>query len=323
VTATHRRPRRQHGFIAVGVVALAAAAAGLGFLVPGCAGSAAPAAKKSHDSPATAAATTGPPSTSAPATASPPRRTVSPFSARSLRAYLGSRAGHATAAVFDARTKTTWLLNRRSVQDTASIVKVEIMAAVLHNAQLAGRPLPPSQAALMTKMIENSDNQAATTLLAGLGGASGLARFGKSIGLDHTTPSTLALIPGTSLPGWGLTTTTALDQVTLLSKFAYPNSTLSGAARRQGLRLMEHIEADQGWGVSSGTAAGTTVALKNGWVPIPPSNHWQVNSIGWISGHGRDYVLAVLTDGNPSEAYGIATIEMISRAVYHSLGSGR
>jgi hypothetical protein len=51
---------------------------------------------------------------------------------------------------------------------------------------------------------------------------------------------------------------------------------------------------------------GVTVALKNGWKYVPActaqdeSCPWQVNSIGWVSGQGRDYVLAVLTTDDPA-----------------------
>jgi hypothetical protein len=47
---------------------------------------------------------------------------------------------------------------------------------------------------------------------------------------------------------------------------------------------------------------------------------WQVNSIGLILGKGRDYVLAVLTDGSPTEAYGISTIETVASTVFTELG---
>ena len=78
---------------------------------------------------------------------------------------------------------------------------------------------------------------------------------------------------------------------------------------------MEQIESDQRWGVSAGLPIGTSVALKNGWLPIGPNN-WQVNSIGWISGGGRDYTLAVLISGSPTEQYGIETVETVAAAVY-------
>jgi hypothetical protein len=294
-----------------------AAVPAIAFLAAGCGGSggagqpiAAP--RTGSHQPATAAS---PPASPDPA----PQVPASPFASRRLRSYLAGRAGHVTAALYDARTHRTWVLHPRFVQYTASIVKVEIMGTALAEAAAAGQDLPAAQAALMPSMIENSDNDSATALLADVGGPSAVARFDRSAGLSHTTPSTLALIPGTSLPGWGLTTTTARDEVTLVSKFAYPGPVLTDAAREYGLSLMEHIEADQDWGVSGGVPAGSTVALKNGWLPVGPSD-WQVNSIGWVLGHGRNYVLAVLTDGSPTEAYGIATIETIARDIYRSHG---
>jgi hypothetical protein len=244
--------------------------------------------------------------------------TPSPFAG--LTPYLARMAGYVTAALYDTRTRTTWVFHPGAVQDTASIVKVQIMGTALQEAEAAKEKLPQPEAALMTSMIENSNNQSATDLLQDVGGPGAVALFDHSVGLDHTIPSTLTLIPGTSWPGWGLTTTTAVDQVMLVSKFAYPNSVLSRASRRYGLSLMENIEPDQDWGVSAGLPDGTTVALKNGWLPLGPSD-WQVNSIGWIDGHDRNYVLAVLTRGSPTEAYGIETIQSIARAIFVQLGT--
>ena len=284
------------------------------FLVLGCAGPRGT-SQAVVTSPASAPEQTTSPASTPPAARAPAAR--SPFASRRLRAYLAGRSDVVTAALYDARTGRTWALHPRSVQYTASIVKVEIMGTALQEAAAAGQALPASEAALMRPMIENSDNDAATALLSDVGGPSAVARFDQSAGLDHTTPSTLALIPGTSLPGWGLTTTTALDEVALISDFAYPNPVLDDASRSYGLSLMEHIEADQSWGVSAGAGPGATIALKNGWLPVRDAK-WQVNSIGWISGHGRDYVLAVLTAGSPTEEYGISTIQTLARDVYQS-----
>ncbi len=247
---------------------------------------------------------------------------VSPFAI--LASYLARRHGSVTAAVYDKRTGRFWVLNGRARQDTASIVKVEIMGTALREAEVAGTPLSSAVQALMGPMIDNSDNSAATAMLAKVGGASAVQQFDLRAGLTHTTVSRLALIPGTQLPGWGLTKTTALDEVRLVSRFAYPNSVLSSAGRRYGLNLMEHVEADQVWGVSGGVPAGVTVALKNGWLPhnLAANSDWQVNSIGWIAGHGRDYVLAVLTNHNPSQAYGEETIQAIASKIFAELGPG-
>jgi Beta-lactamase enzyme family len=268
------------------------------------------------------APTTDPSKPAPPASARSPQGSsqpgpVSPFA--SLSSYLASRAGKITAALYDKRTRRTWVFHRGVRQDTASIVKVEIMGTALWEAQ-QGRPLSRAKRALMIPMIEQSDNTAATELLAAVGGPSSVQRFDRRAGLYDTTPSRKKYIPGTTLPGWGLTTTTAFDEVRLVSRFAYPNSVLTTGNRQYGLNLMEHVESDQAWGISGGVPAGTTVAIKNGWLPLAGEG-WQVNSIGWVSGHGRDYVLAVLTSHNPDETYGIDTIEAIARSVYAQLGS--
>jgi hypothetical protein len=43
-----------------------------------------------------------------------------------------------------------------------------------------------------------------------------------------------------------------------------------------------------------------------------------VNSIGYVNGDGRNYVIAVLTDG-ATEANGIATIEELSGFIWREL----
>lgn len=269
------------------------------------------------------ASSTPAPSSSSPQTTSAPSRRVrnaaSPFTRPGLRAFLARRSGNVTAAVYDVRARRVWVYRPGVREYTASIVKVEIMGTALQEAQQARQALPPAEQSLMPSMIENSDNDSATELLADVGGPGAVARFDRSAGMTGTQPSTLALIPGTPWPGWGLTTTTALDEVVLVSRFAYPNSVLSAASRQYGLSLMENVESDQDWGVSGGAPPGTTIALKNGWLPLGPAN-WQIDSIGWVDGHGRDYVLAVLTADNPSEAYGIDTIDGIASYLYRSRG---
>ena len=78
-----------------------------------------------------------------------------------------------------------------------------------------------------------------------------------------------------------------------------------------------------------------TVALKNGWKFLPTcakqddSCPWQVNSIGWVRGQGRNYVLAVLTTDDPPAPgtagldYGISTIQGVSQRVWANLAAGR
>ncbi|MHB8294787.1 MAG: serine hydrolase [Acidimicrobiales bacterium] len=237
---------------------------------------------------------------------------------QAVASYLATRSGQVTAAVYDASTGQTFQLNPGVSQDTASIVKVDILATALAQAQASGRPLPAGEAALAVPMIEQSSNQAATALWNDVGGAPGVAAFDSVLGLSATTPGANGY--------WGLTTTTASDQVTIVRALAYPGPHLSGPSRSFETDLMEHVIAYQAWGVSAGTPTGATIALKNGWLPLAASD-WQVNSIGWVSGagtgaSGNGYVIAVLTTGNPTMAYGIQTVQQVSSMASAVLTSG-
>jgi hypothetical protein len=312
--------RRSSEVAALSVVALLAA----GCASVGSSGTADPTpTSKFITSPAPTAPSTGSPSVPPAHGTSKPKGTGnSPFA--SLRSYLASRPAVVTAAVYDQKTGKTWVLHPGVAQDTASIVKVEIMGTALKQAQDAGSPLPGTELSLVQTMIENSDNNAATSLLADVGGPDAVKKFDDSVGMTGTTPhaTTPYIDNDPSLPAWGLTTTTASDEVKLISRFAYPNSVLNATDRSYGLNLMENVEADQRWGVTGGVPDGVTVALKNGWLPLNVASNsaWQVDSIGWIHGNGRDYVLAVLSDNNPTEQTGIDTIDHIAAVIYSQLG---
>ncbi len=237
----------------------------------------------------------------------------------SAAAYLGTRSGVVVAAVYDLGTQQSWTIGSAGqAQDEASVVKVDVLEALL-----AQRPggLPATDQALAQRMIEDSDNDAATTLWDTVGGASGIRAFNAHVGLNATAPSACVQCPGFPWPGWGLTTTTPLDQIALLRQLVSPSgSVLTAPERDYALRLMENVTADQRWGVSGGVPAQATVALKNGWLPLNAAQtDWQVNSVGWVSGLGRDYLIAVLSTQNPSEAYGIETISELSALVWQRM----
>jgi hypothetical protein len=53
--------------------------------------------------------------------------------------------------------------------------------------------------------------------------------------------------------------------------------------------------------------------------PEGTASDWQINSIGWVSGGGRNYLMAVLTTGNPTEQYGIDTIDQLAVMVWQDM----
>lgn len=234
--------------------------------------------------------------------------------------YVSGRNGVVLAAVYDLRTGQTWQLGQGKPQDEASVVKLDVLETLLAQRGRSGTELSASDRSLAEQMIEDSSNDAATSLWNEVGGAGGIRSFNTSAGLADTVPSTCVNCPGFPWPGWGLSTTLPGDQLTLLRTLVEPNSLLTSTERSYALSLMENVTAEQRWGVSGGVPAQATVALKNGWLPLnSASNDWQINSVGWISGSGRDYLIAVLSTGNPTEQYGMDTIDQLSAIVWNAM----
>jgi Beta-lactamase enzyme family len=233
--------------------------------------------------------------------------------------YLSTRTGTVLAAVYDVRTGQTWRLGQGRPQAEASVVKLDVLETLLAERGRGGG-LSASDQSLASQMIEQSDNTAATSLWYQVGGAAQIRLFNAEAGLTETTPSSCVVCAGFSWPGWGLSTTTPADQIALLRRLITPGSLLTDAERDYALSLLENVTPAQRWGVSGGVPAQVTVALKNGWLPLAGvDSDWQINSVGWISGGGRNYLMAVLTTGNPTEQYGIDTIDQLSATVWQDM----
>jgi hypothetical protein len=259
---------------------------------------------------------TGQPTAGAPSAAPAAVGQADPFSA-AVTGYLAGRAGTVAAALYDVTTGQTWTLGPGSPQATGSLVKVDILQALLARSPSG---LTAADRARARSMIENNNNTPATTLWNQVGRAVGLRSYNASVGLQQTTPSSCLVCAGFGWPGWGLTTTTPADQLLLL-RALINGQLLSPAGRGYALSLMENVEPDQRWGVSAGVPPGVRVALKSAWVPLTPADtDWQINSEGWISGDGRDYLVAILTTGNPDQRYGIDTINTVSAMLWPAMG---
>ncbi|MFE0952362.1 serine hydrolase [Streptomyces mutabilis] len=196
------------------------------------------------------------------------------------------------------------------VFDTASIVKVDILAALLLRAEDAGRTLTAAEKSYAAAMIEKSDNDSASALWRTIGEADGLDAANERFGLTGTA--------GGDGPLWGLTQTTAADQVTLLRQvFVADGSELGEASRAYARGLMGAVVDGQRWGVSAaadGGADGSAWALKNGWLRRSTTGLWVVNSIGRVTAGGRDRLVAVVSRGSAAQAEGIALTEAAARA---------
>ena len=239
----------------------------------------------------------------------PPRR--GPFVTPAMTAFLRTRAGNITAAVYNVGSGRLFLYRPGVAEAEASIAKVDILATLLLQAQLNGEALSLGQRQLAAAAIEDSDNKDGQLLWNEAGGNPAIGAFNARAGMTQTVLDPAGV--------WGLYQTTARDQIRLLRQLALPGGLLGAPARSFELGLLRRVTAVQAWGVSAGVLAPASVALKNGWLPVAAEGGWQVNSIGLVSGRFRHYLIAVLTSGNPSMAYGAETIEGISQLVWKAL----
>ncbi len=98
-----------------------------------------------------------------------------PFTTAAMQTYLRTRRGDITAALYDMENHALYLYRPGVTEQTASIVKVDILETLLHQEQVTYRPLDTDDEYLATGMIEESDNDDATDLWDEVGGAAAVA----------------------------------------------------------------------------------------------------------------------------------------------------
>ncbi|WP_433781335.1 serine hydrolase [Actinomycetospora sp. CA-101289] len=247
----------------------------------------------------------GAPRVSAPALLVPPPADPSLVTGRATAEIDGLVGGDSPArvsvATVDVATGRSFGYAPDTALRTASVVKLDILQTLLLQNQEEGS-LPSGEAQeLATRMMQQSDNDAASTLWEDVGGIPAIAAANRRLGLD-----------GTELDDhWGVSTTSATDQLALLAALDAPTP-LDPDARAFARDLMTHVADDQRWGVSAAADPGTTPALKNGWMPVGDEG-WVVGSVGRITVGGRPVLLAVLTEGRPSKEAGVRLVESLSR----------
>ncbi|WP_122979025.1 serine hydrolase [Actinoplanes teichomyceticus] len=218
---------------------------------------------------------------------------------------LAATSPEFSVAVRDARTGQTYAFRGDEHYDTASIVKTQILACMLLKDQDAGREPSSAEMALAKPMIRLSDNNATTALFQRLGGRTAVGRCNKRLGLTDTVVNS----------SWGLTRTTAADQITLLSELVDPKGPLDAGSRKTAFTLMNTVDETQDWGVPAVAAPGETCTVKNGWdTRSADGGLWAVNTIGRITSDDDeiDVSVAVLSHNNASMESGIALVEKVA-----------
>ncbi|WP_333769451.1 serine hydrolase [Streptomyces sp. IBSBF 2435] len=265
----------------------------------------------------TTAATAAPPSPSPsttpvkkPETSSADAKVRLATAVKTLSAGSRGRLSVAVTDLDDADTGASYA-DGSTPYDTASIVKVDILATLLLRHQHAGTKMTSAEKSQAAVMIQQSDNTAATALWNAIGRRAGLDAANSTLGLHHTS--------GGSADLWGLTQTTPADQLALLRAVFGDDSPLSSASRSYITGLMHTVTKGQQWGVSAADEDSSGFALKNGWLQRTATGLWDINSIGEVDYKGRTLLVCVLSSGNKSEQSGIDKVEDAAAAAVKAL----
>lgn len=218
-----------------------------------------------------------------------------------------------TAAVHDHRTGCWYHLNRGKVVTTASVIKAQVLAGVLLQAQEAGRNLTSSEAASVELMMRYSHNRPPTSeLYAQVGGAAGMETLDGRFG-----------VPGTSHKArYGATLSTAEDRTILVDGLLVNGGPLDDASRTAAWTWMSGVSSVQSWGVSADLPEGHEYALKNGFYPMSKRG-WRLGTTGAVRDrNGGVYTMTIMTEQNTTEADGIALVEKVAAHVNERLTTG-
>jgi beta-lactamase class A len=209
-----------------------------------------------------------------------------------------------SVAVLDKKTGDLYAYRGSERYETASVVKVQVLACLLLTDQDKDRKLSSAELALAKRMIRASDNAATTSLFSRLGRAPAIGKCNKRLGLKQTTVNN----------SWGLTKTTVTDQVKLLSQLVNTKGLLNDYSRDLAYSLMSTVEDDQDWGVPEVATTGEKATVKNGWLQrSTEDNRWIINTVGRVTGDDTDVSIAVLSHENSSMPGGISVVQKAAK----------
>jgi len=217
-------------------------------------------------------------------------------------AYAHTRAGEVS---FDVRTEEReWGWRATRTVPSASVLKAMLLVAYLDDPRVRNRPLTAADHRLIDPMIERSDNEAATAVLAFVGarGVYGVASRA------HMRNFTLDPVI------WGLSRIDAADQARF---FLHIDSHVVALHRATAMHLLASITPSQRWGIGELELPGWQLYFKGGWGAGTGEVEHQVALLR----HGPTRLaVAVLITQSPSHAYAKETLRGVFAALLRHVG---
>lgn len=216
--------------------------------------------------------------------------------------FLAGRAGRTAFAVVDTHGRLHGVrLHARF--PSASVIKGMLLVAYLQRLARRHRGLDAASRALLYPMIHISDNAAASAVQAIVGNGALLALARQAHMTDFAVSSS-----------WIDTQISAADQARY---FFMQDGLIPARFRGYARYLLSTISADQSWGVPAAARPRWHVFFKGGWLPVSLG---LVHQVARLERGRQRFALAVLTEGDPSMAYGEQTIEGVAARL---VGGGR
>jgi len=218
-------------------------------------------------------------------------------------AYIHTRAGQITFAVRTERR--VWGYHRTDAVNSLSVVKALLLVAYLDDPRVRGRPLTAGDRRLINPMIRRSDNDAATKVLAYVG-APRVQQTARRVGMRRFRLDPLV---------WGGSRIDASDQARF---FLHLDAHIVARHRAIAMRLLGTIVPEQRWGIGKARPDGWRLYFKGGWGDGANSPDHQVALLTFGT---RRVAVAVLTIGNPSNAYGNETLRGVFARLLRGLAA--
>jgi Beta-lactamase enzyme family len=214
------------------------------------------------------------------------------------RHYVAHRHCVCSFAVIDTTGRLRGFAPHR-VYVTASVVKAMLLVSYLR--KIGKRPPNAAERGALGPMIRVSDNHRASAVYRRVGDAA-LRRLARRAGMRRFSV----------FGDWGSAHFSAEDQARFMLRF---DRLVPKRNRSYARRLLSSIVHHQRWGFSRfSLKAGWKTFFKGGWRRTGRGR--LVHEVALFQRGRRRFSLAVLTDGNPSMAYGTRTLRGVAKRLF-------
>ena len=220
------------------------------------------------------------------------------------KAWAAKRQGTVAFAVIDDHGRERGSGMRRH-WFSASLLKPVLMTTYLRQPSVRGRPLRLDERKLLSPMIRASEDEPANHFVVTLGPRKIEAFARRDAGLRSFHLES----------PWGSSTITPLGYARFMRRI----TTLTPPRHRAYARtLLRTIVARQRWGVGRVRPAGWKLMFKDGWRAGSHGGR-MVNQGALLERGNRHVTLTILTDGDPTHAYGTRTVEGVARRLLRGM----